>query len=265
MDKLLKITVITVCYNAERDIEKTIHSVINQTYDKIEYIIVDGASKDGTLSVVEKYKDKITQIVSEPDKGIYDAMNKGILLASGDYVIFMNVGDAFYDNDTVSSFVEKVSHNAEEIGVYYGDSEAVYSYGSFKSVPRSIELMPRKMVVSHQATFVRTDLLKSHLFDLNYRLSADYNQLSFLYLEGVKFQYVDLTIATCPKDDGATYNNIMKSTREHYAILKARGEKVFFSEKKTLLFRWILMQAKMILPQGVYNSMMAFISRFKVV
>ncbi|WP_370526631.1 glycosyltransferase [Pedobacter sp. HDW13] len=96
-----KLTVITIVYNNVRDIERTLKSVLNQTYKKIEYIVIDGASTDGTLQVVEQYKNQVSKIVSEPDKGIYDAMNKGLAIATGDYVLFMNSGDELYDQHTV--------------------------------------------------------------------------------------------------------------------------------------------------------------------
>lgn len=90
-----KFSIITVTYNAEKVLEDTIQSVISQTYHHIEYIIVDGASKDGTLSIINRYRSRIHTVVSEPDKGLYDAMNKGIALASGDYLCFLNAGDCF--------------------------------------------------------------------------------------------------------------------------------------------------------------------------
>ena len=97
------LSVITIVYNNVKDIERTILSVTGQTYQNIEYIVVDGLSTDGTLAVIHRYKDRIAQIISEKDEGIYDAMNKGLAAVKGDYVIFMNSGDEFYDADTVEA------------------------------------------------------------------------------------------------------------------------------------------------------------------
>ena len=95
-----RFSVITVTYNAEKVLEDTIQSVISQTYHHVEYIIIDGASKDGTMAIVNRYRDRISRVVSEPDKGLYDAMNKGIALATGDYLCFLNAGDSFHEDDT---------------------------------------------------------------------------------------------------------------------------------------------------------------------
>ena len=99
----IKISVITVAYNASRYIETTILSVINQTYSNIEYIIIDGGSTDGTVDIIKKYSNKISYWISEPDKGIYDAMNKGINKATGEWINFMNAGDTFHNPDTLSA------------------------------------------------------------------------------------------------------------------------------------------------------------------
>src|SRR5690606_2467889 len=96
-----KLSVITIVYNNVKDIERTILSIITQTYDNIEYIIIDGGSTDGTLDIIKKYQHKVSQWVSEPDKGIYNAMNKGLKMSSGDYILFMNSGDEVYDQRTV--------------------------------------------------------------------------------------------------------------------------------------------------------------------
>ncbi len=111
-----KISVITVCYNAEQEIERTINSVLNQTYDNVEYIIVDGKSTDLTIDIINKYSSYISKIISEPDKGIYDAMNKGIRNADGDWVIMMNAGDIFSSDDVIESiFSRNIPSNIEFI------------------------------------------------------------------------------------------------------------------------------------------------------
>jgi len=115
-----KVSIITVCYNAEMEIERTIQSVLSQTYDNFEYIIVDGNSKDKTISIINQYSGNINQIISEPDKGIYDAMNKGIKMANGEWVIMMNAGDVFASDDVLSRiFHNHIPENKEFI---YSDS-----------------------------------------------------------------------------------------------------------------------------------------------
>ena len=108
-----RVTVVTVTFNAEDCIEDTILSVINQSYKNIEYIVVDGLSTDGTLDVVRRYADRIDTWMSEKDLGIYDAMNKAIDIASGDWIVFMNAGDSFYNNDVIKDVFENVPEGAE--------------------------------------------------------------------------------------------------------------------------------------------------------
>lgn len=169
-----KLTVITIVYNNVRDIERTINSVLRQTYKKIEYIIIDGKSTDGTLGVIEKYKEGISKIVSEPDKGIYDAMNKGLALATGDYVLFMNSGDEIYDEHTV----ENVFAAAAGADIYYGETE-MYN-DNWESLGKRRHEAPEEfdwtsfkygMNVSHQAIYVRRSITSP--YDLNYKYSSD--------------------------------------------------------------------------------------------
>ena len=119
-----KFSIITVTYNAEAVLEDTIQSVISQTYHHIEYIIIDGASKDRTLAIAERYRDHITLLVSEPDKGLYDAMNKGIHLATGDYLCFLNAGDSFHEDDTLQQMVHTLGIG-ELPDVLYGETALV--------------------------------------------------------------------------------------------------------------------------------------------
>ncbi|MBD1387122.1 glycosyltransferase [Mucilaginibacter rigui] len=168
------LSVITIVYNNARDIERTMLSVLNQIYIGIEYIVVDGASNDGTLDIIKNYEDRIAKLVSEKDKGIYDAMNKGLALATGDYVIFMNSGDEFYANDTVA----KVFATAPDADIYYGETEMVNN--ERESLGRRRHQAPDKfnwrsfkygMSVSHQAIYIRRSLTEP--YDPKYQLSAD--------------------------------------------------------------------------------------------
>jgi glycosyltransferase involved in cell wall biosynthesis len=169
-----RLSVITIVYNNVRDIERTMLSVLNQSYNNIEYIIVDGLSTDGTLQVIEQYKDRISKIVSEKDKGIYDAMNKGLAMATGDYIIFMNSGDEFYDNQTVAA----VFAAADNADIYYGETEMIADNG--ESLGQRRHKAPEKftwrdfkygMSISHQAIYIRRELAEP--YDMRYQLSAD--------------------------------------------------------------------------------------------
>ncbi|KHG33837.1 MAG: hypothetical protein OA34_08170 [Sulfurospirillum sp. MES] len=144
------ISVITVVYNGERHLEETIQSVINQTYDNVEYIIIDGGSTDGTLDIIKKYEDKIDYWVSEKDNGIYDAMNKGICLSFGEWINFMNVGDKFYDKNTLkSTFQKNIIYQADFI---YSDT--IFSNG------KTFVCDIKKSRIIHQSLFYKKYLHK---------------------------------------------------------------------------------------------------------
>ncbi|MEO6148789.1 MAG: glycosyltransferase family 2 protein [Mucilaginibacter sp.] len=168
------LTVITVVYNNVQDVERTILSVIDQSYKAIEYIVIDGASTDGTLDVIKKYEGRIIKFISEKDSGIYDAMNKGLALATGDYVIFMNSGDEFYSPDTV----EAVFAAAPGSDIYYGETEMINSKGDSlgqrrHKAPASFTWRSFKygMSISHQAIYIKRSLLQP--YNSQYQLSAD--------------------------------------------------------------------------------------------
>jgi glycosyltransferase involved in cell wall biosynthesis len=169
-----KLTVITIVYNNVRDIERTVLSVLNQTYPNIEYIVIDGASADGTLEILKKYEGRISKLISERDKGIYDAMNKGLAMASGDYILFMNSGDEIYASDTV----EKVFATAPNADIYYGETE-MYNE-DWKSLGQRRHKAPESftwrdfkygMSISHQAIYIRRSLTEP--YDTQYKLSSD--------------------------------------------------------------------------------------------
>jgi len=168
------LSVITIVYNNARDIERTMLSVLGQTYQGIEYIVVDGLSNDGTLDLIKKYETRIAKFTSEKDEGIYDAMNKGLALATGDYVIFMNSGDEFFDVDTVSA----VFDSADDADIYYGETEMINDAG--QSLGQRRHKAPKQftwhgfnlgMSISHQAIYIKRSLIEP--YDRQYQLSAD--------------------------------------------------------------------------------------------
>ena len=168
------LSVITIVYNNVHHIERTLLSVINQSYRRIEYIVIDGSSTDGTLEIIKKYVDQLARLISEKDKGIYDAMNKGLSFATGDYVIFMNSGDEFYNHDTVKN----VFASANDADIYYGETEMINdnaeSLGKRRhKAPEYFTWRDFKygMSISHQAIYIRRTLTKP--FDSRYQLSAD--------------------------------------------------------------------------------------------
>ena len=173
MDKPL-LSVITVVFNNAKDVERTMLSVLDQTYPNIEYLVVDGKSTDGTIEIIEKYRERLAVFISEKDAGIYDAMNKALALAKGGYVVFMNSGDEFYEKDTVKT----VFTTAPDADIYYGETEMVneqlQSLGQRRhKSPENFTWKDFKygMSVSHQAIFIRRNLVEP--YDLKYQLSAD--------------------------------------------------------------------------------------------
>lgn len=181
-------SIITCTYNAESVLQRTLDSVLEQTYSHVEHIIVDGASTDATLNMVEAYRQKSdaedwcheVRVKSEPDRGLYDAMNKGIQRATGQYVLFLNAGDTFPSADTLELVAESVGEGEEPPAVLYGDTDVVDDDGRFLrhrrlSPPRRLtwRSFMKGMLVCHQAFYARTDLAKATPYDLHYRFSAD--------------------------------------------------------------------------------------------
>jgi len=169
-----KLSVITIVYNNVRDIERTVLSVLNQSYSNIEYLVIDGASNDGTMDILRQYESRISRLVSEKDKGIYDAMNKGLALATGDYVLFMNSGDEIYSSKTV----ENIFASGDDADIYYGETEMFDD--SWQSLGRRRHKAPKAftwkdfkygMSISHQAIYIRKSLTEP--YDLTYKLSSD--------------------------------------------------------------------------------------------
>lgn len=191
----LKISIITVCYNCEKTIEQTINSVLNQTYRNIEYIIVDGDSKDETKNIIGKYKKDLDIYISEPDKGIYDAMNKGVSLCSGDIIYFINSGDTLCTNNTISDVMEQITA-FHEMDIFYGDILYYNEEKKFKKQNYGINGIIAKGI-NHQSLFSRRNVfLLGNFFNTNYKIYADYDWLlNLLVNKKTKYKYLPIPIA----------------------------------------------------------------------
>ena len=195
----LKISIITVCRNAEKVIEQTIKSVIGQTYNNIEYIIVDGASQDSTLDIVRVYLSKGNiRYISEPDNGIYDAMNKGIRMATGDYIQFLNAGDAFFSDDVVDKVVRNI--NSCKADVVYGNILYQYPDGSegirvYGQVCSTLFYFLLGDCINHQAIFAGRQCFAEGGFDTMYRICADREWM--LRTKKKKYRFKALNLLIC--------------------------------------------------------------------
>lgn len=235
---MIKFTIITCTYNAEAVLQRTLDSVHKQTYCNIEHLIIDGVSKDKTLAMVRAYQHK-TQVGenahevvvrSEPDRGLYDAMNKGIDYATGDYLVFLNAGDVFPSEDTLE-YVEGCVGEGETLpGVLYGDTDIVNNDGRFLRHRRLIP--PAKltwrsfkwgMLVCHQSFYARTDIARSVHYNLNYRYSADVDWCIRIMKEAMRLHLplrnVNAAITNF-LDGGMTTQNHRASLKERFNVMR---------------------------------------------
>jgi glycosyltransferase involved in cell wall biosynthesis len=182
-----------VVFNAEKYLEETILSVLNQTFDNIEYIIVDGGSTDSTIDIINKYNDAIDYWISEPDKGIYDAMNKGISLCSGTIIGLINAGDT-YTKDAIKTIAKE--HNNNPLGIIAGDCKVMLNQANKWLIRKGqIDNLPYN-TLPHPSVFVPLAIYKKHgLFDINFKIAGDYDFLCRCYQNEVKFFYVSEVIA----------------------------------------------------------------------
>lgn len=188
-----KISIITASFNCVDEIEKSIKSVLEQDYPNIEYIIIDGASTDGTADIIKKYSDKLSYWVSEPDKGLYYAMNKGIAAATGDWIYFHNAGGVFFEKDTLTKVF---SCNLNDVDAFFGYIWSVKNQ-CFYYKPKPFYEQSTKVKspgYSHQALFVRTQWCKTYPFDTKYKCCADFDQAMKIWKLGARFKYVDIAI-----------------------------------------------------------------------
>ncbi len=208
-----KISVITVCRNALADVQRTAASVRVQTYTNYEYIFVDGASTDGTVEWLKGQEGIVWH--TEPDKGIYDAMNKGVRMAKGEWVIFLNAGDTFYDKEVLQSIAPYLK---TEYGLVYGD---IAKERKGKEIIKCAELPhnSHRMFCCHQALFTRADLLRDTPFDITHKLSADFKFVKQMYLKSVPMCYVPKVIARFDTH-GVSHTRMTDGLEDNIAVIR---------------------------------------------
>lgn len=195
-----KVSIVTITFNCKDELEGTIRSVINQDYANKEYIIIDGGSTDGTLDIIQKYSEHITKWISEPDKGLYDAMNKGISYSSGDWIIFMNAGDWFAKQDVIRRVFDGVSYQ-DNVCVLFGDTLEKNNESKVHFVigENPFNLTHKDyiygMTFCHQSAFTRASELRRLKFDISKKISADFDLFYKIYKEGLLFQHVDVIVS----------------------------------------------------------------------
>lgn len=215
MNDEIKIAIVTIVYNGEREIERTIRSVVSQTYRNIEYVLVDGASTDGTMQIVEPYREFFHAIVSEPDSGIYNAMNKGLNLVSGDYVIFVNSGDCLASENVLERVVDSIRKESRLPDMVYGNYKESGNSALEKEIPcYSHEKAWYGMFASHQSIFYRLGLLRDNniVFDETFKVAADYKLTLQAIVKGKSFLKLpicissfDITGVSCKNQDLGLY------------------------------------------------------------
>jgi glycosyltransferase involved in cell wall biosynthesis len=225
-DILPKITIITVVRNAADELKKTIFSVLEQDYPHIEFIIIDGNSTDGSVEVIKAHAPNIAYWISEPDRGIYDAMNKGLARSTGEWVNFMNAGDTFTGKDIIS---KAMAGDLDGYAVVYGDSVASYEHTRVLKRAGEPEKMITGMVFCHQAAFVRRELVRDGGFDLSFPVGADFEILFGLFSAGHRFKKLPFTVAVFDTS-GMSNLKMVQSAREHFAIVK-KYRKVTFPDR----------------------------------
>lgn len=258
------ITIITVVFNGEKYIEKTIRSILSQTYNNIEYIVIDGGSTDGTIEIVRKYRGKISYWISEPDNGIFDAMNKGASVATGEYIYYLNAGDAFYSDNTLFDVVNHLNDN--QVNAYtllVGNVLLTHNGKDLRFAPVVGTNLP------HQGAFVKTEIVKKYKFDSKLKIYGD-SDLWYRMNMGGEFAPIHIanTICRFPLDGvGSSPRFIWNRYSESKYLCSQRGQRLAIVRKFLLtLFGYIIYKiGGEFAYRHVYEAMINFLLKQKMV
>ena len=246
----MQLSIITICYNEAANIERTLQSVVNQTWQYFEWIVVDGGSTDGTLDILEKYKNRINILITKNDNGIYNAMNKGIRLAKGEYIYFLNGGDYFYDNTTL----DKIFSQTLTGDLIYGNimvfDNNIDSHLLKMPANITLEFLYHK-TLPHQSTLTRKDVFeKIGLYDESLKIAADYDfTIKALTGFNCKIQYLDITFAWY-LPNGVSHNDANRNAEKEIV------HRQYFNYIKRFIYRNKLVSKYFILKNHIGNYLL---------
>ena len=236
----MKITVVTVCLNVEKTIQNTMESVLNQTYQDIEYIIMDGRSSDRTVEIIKAYQnDTRIKFVSERDTGLYNAMNKATQMSTGDYIVFMNSGDVFYDNTVIADLVPHL-----DADIVYGNTIRVYPNQEIRETYHGrykvIRMLLMGKMMCHQSMFTKTSVMQRYGFDEQYSICADYDFVVRAKKNKCSMRYVDRDVSMVDSVEG------ISSQLKNYDCMRMEDDR---SLKRNMPFLYGII----CLPKGIYR------------
>lgn len=216
----MKLTIITVCLNDKEGLTRTINSVINQTNKEFQFIVIDGGSSDGSIEVLKQYDNHISYWISEPDKGVYNAMNKGVSMAKGEYCLFLNANDELFDQDVIAKFLNEDPNE----DILSGSEARSNEYNRIEYIihaPKEIDLLFfARFSLTHQSTFIRTDRLKEMPFDESYKIQSDFIFFFKSFFEKqASYKKLNFLISNFKLGGiSTTQYQLMHKEREHYFL-----------------------------------------------
>ena len=241
-----KLSVITICYN-EPNLEETCKSIINQTWQDFEWIVVDGASNKETLDIFEKYKYRIDKFISEPDNGIYSACNKGIKLANGEYIQFLNAGDSYYSSNSLENVFKNTTYDED---IIYGEIEEIHKNNPKKNtISKQSEITKEFMIsscIQTPAAFIKKEMFEKYgLYDENYKIVSDYEKFVVFFINNATFKHLNTVVSRFDKSgisSNKKYHNLHLKERQEVLknyFTKAEIEKASAKSKKFSLLEKI--------------------------
>lgn len=259
----IRLSIITVCYNAENKIEKTILSVLDQIWTNFEFVIVDGQSTDRTIEIINRHRDEFKnkgiscRLISEQDKGIYDAMNKGANLALGNWIIYLNAGDIFFNSYVlfgVSKWFDK------DVDILYGDTIEINKSKWRVTCGKSLDEITDGMIFCHQSAFIKKKIMVENPYQEEFKICADYNFFLKIFLSGAAFKKINIIISVFELD-GISSQNGFRVRRENVNILYIN--KIITEHKKNYYLFLINSEEKLkqILPRMLFDFKKKVIQR----